>query len=400
MQTHYDVIVLGAGGAGLFCAARAAARGRRVLALDHADKLGKKILISGGGRCNFTNLGASPANYHSSNEHFAKSALSRFSPQDFLALIRKYDVPYFEKKLGQQFCKDTAQRIVDLLLAECREYGARIEIGVKIEKVGGCDPEKNEGGRFFVRTDKGTFYAESVVVATGGLSIPKIGATDLGYRIAKQFGLAVTELAPALVSLTMDPAFLRRFGALSGVSVDTIVSVRDKSFRENILFTHTGLSGPAILQASLHWFPGDSIRVNLSPGGSLEELFLSLKKSNSRKELRTLLAELYSDRFAEALAEEFSVPAGPVAEKGDAALRDLARRLHAWELKPIGPGGYGKAEVTRGGVSTDELSSKTLESRHVPGLFFIGEVVDVSGWLGGYNFQWAWASAAAAAEHV
>jgi len=251
-----------------------------------------------------------------------------------------------------------------------------------------------------VRTDKGTFYAESVVVATGGLSIPKIGATDLGYRIAKQFGLAVTELAPALVSLTMDPAFLRRFGALSGVSVDTIVSVRDKSFRENILFTHTGLSGPAILQASLHWFPGDSIRVNLSPGGSLEELFLSLKKSNSRKELRTLLAELYSDRFAEALAEEFSVPAGPVAEKGDAALRDLARRLHAWELKPIGPGGYGKAEVTRGGVSTDELSSKTLESRHVPGLFFIGEVVDVSGWLGGYNFQWAWASAAAAAEHV
>jgi predicted Rossmann fold flavoprotein len=401
MKTHWDVIVLGAGGAGLFCAARAAARGRSVLALDHADKLGKKILISGGGRCNFTNTGAGPANYFSANEHFAKSALSRYTPSDFLGLIRKYDVPYFEKKLGQQFCKDTAQRIVDLLLAECRESGAHIELGVKIEKVGGCDPAKNEGGRFFVRTVSGTYYAESVVVATGGLSIPKIGATDLGYRIARQFGLAVTELAPALVSLSMDQGFLRRFGALSGVSVDTVVTTKNgRSFRENVLFTHSGLSGPAILQASLQWLPGEAIRVDLAPGRDLAAELLELKKARSRKELRTVLAELYSDRLAEAFTEEFAVPAGPLCEKADAVLRDLGRRLQAWELYPIDTGGYGKAEVTRGGVSTDELSSKTLESRKVPGLFFVGEVVDVTGWLGGYNFQWAWASAAAAGEHA
>ncbi|MGZ3702771.1 MAG: NAD(P)/FAD-dependent oxidoreductase [Bdellovibrionota bacterium] len=398
METHWDVIVLGAGGAGLFCAARAAARGRRVLALDHADKLGKKILISGGGRCNFTNTGAGPANYQSTNEHFAKSALSRYRPDDFLALARKHEIPFYEKKLGQQFCRDSAQRIVDLLLAECREAGARIELNTKIEKVGGCDPAKNEGGRFFVRTERGTFYAESLVVATGGLSIPKIGATDLGYRIAKQFELKVTELAPALVSLTMGQTFLRRFGALSGVSVDSIVSVNGKSFRENILLTHTGLSGPAILQVSLHWKSGDPIEVNLSPERDLTELFLGLKKANSRKELKTVLGEIYSDRFAEALCEEFSVPAGPLAEKSDQVLRDLARRLHKWELHPVDTGGYGKAEVTRGGVSTDELSSKTLESKKVSGLYFIGEVVDVTGWLGGYNFQWAWASAAAAAE--
>ncbi|MGZ3660948.1 MAG: NAD(P)/FAD-dependent oxidoreductase [Bdellovibrionota bacterium] len=398
METHWDVIVLGAGGAGLFCAARAAARGRRVLALDHADKLGKKILISGGGRCNYTNTGAGQANYQRTNDHFAKSALSRLRPEHFIALARKHEIPFYEKKLGQQFCRDSAQRIVDLLLAECREAGARIELNTKIEKVGGCDPDKNEGGRFFVRTERGTFYAESLVVATGGLSIPKIGATDLGYRIAKQFELKVTELAPALVSLTMGQTFLRRFGALSGVSVDSIVSVNGKSFRENILLTHTGLSGPAILQVSLHWKSGDPIEVNLSPERDLTELFLGLKKANSRKELKTVLGEIYSDRFAEALCEEFSVPAGPLAEKSDQVLRDLARRLHKWELHPVDTGGYGKAEVTRGGVSTDELSSKTLESKKVSGLYFIGEVVDVTGWLGGYNFQWAWASAAAAAE--
>jgi predicted Rossmann fold flavoprotein len=400
MQTHWDVIVLGAGGAGMFCAARAAARGRSVLTLDHATKLGQKILISGGGRCNFTNTGAGPQNYHSENEHFAKSALSRFLPEHFLALVRKHDIPFYEKKLGQQFCKDSAQSIVDLLVEECNESGARIELGVKIEKIGGCDPEKNEGGRFFVRTDRATFYAQSVVVALGGLSIPKIGATDLGHRIAKQFELTVTELDPALVSLTMDPGFQRRFGALSGVSVDCVASVNGKKFRENVLLTHTGISGPVILQASLHWWPGDSISFDLSPDRSLEPYFLDLKKSNSRKELRTVLAEIYSDRFAEALCAEFAVPAGPLAEKGDQVLRDLARRLHAWELKPVETGGYGKAEVTRGGVSTSELSSKTLEAKKVPGLFFIGEVVDVTGWLGGYNFQWAWASAAAAAEVV
>ena len=247
-----------------------------------------------------------------------------------------------------------------------------------------------------VRTSEAILYCESLVVATGGLSIPKIGASDLGYRIAKQFGLGVNELAPALVSLTMDQAFLRRFGALSGVSVDCAVSVRGKTFRENLLFTHTGLSGPVILQASLHWFTGDPLLIDLSPGRDLEEYFLSLKKAKSRKELKNVLAELYSERLAEAVAEEFSVPAGPLAEKSDSAIRELARRLHEWKVLPVGTGGYGKAEVTRGGVSTEELSSKTLESRKVPGLFFIGEVVDVTGHLGGFNFQWAWASGAAA----
>lgn len=400
MQKPWDVLVLGAGGAGLFCAAAAARRGKRVLALDHADKLGKKILISGGGRCNFTNLGAGPTNYFSDNEHFAKSALSRFRPEDFLALVKKHEIPFYEKKLGQQFCRDSAQRIVDLLRSECEEAGARIQLNVRVEKVEGCNPAENDGARFRVRTDQGAMLAESVVVATGGLSIPKIGATDLGYRIAKHFGLTVTELAPALVSLSMDKQFLQQFGDISGVSVDTVVNVRGKKFRENILFTHSGLSGPAILQASLHWFPGDSIVIDLSPDLRLEEFFLAQKKANSRKEVKTLLGERVSDRLAEALCAALNAPAGPVCERSDQALRDFAKQLHAWELKPVGTGGYGKAEVTRGGVSTEELSSRTLESKKVPGLYFIGEVVDVTGWLGGYNFQWAWASAAAAGESL
>ncbi len=398
MQGPWEVLILGAGGAGLFCAATAARRGKRVLALDHADKLGKKILISGGGRCNFTNLGAGPQNYFSANEHFAKSALSRFRPEDFLALVKKHEIPFFEKKLGQQFCRDSAQKIVDLLRAECEEAGAQIRLNVRVEKVESCDPAEQDGARFRVRTDQGAIYAQSVVVATGGLSIPKIGATDLGYRIARQFGIAVTELAPALVSLSLDKQFLQQFQALSGVSVDSVVHVRQQKFRENILFTHTGLSGPAILQASLHWFPGDPIQIDLSPDLRLDEYFLAMKKAGSRKEVKTLVAEKFSDRLAEALCQAWAAPAGSVGERSDQALRDFGQRFHSWELWPVGTGGYGKAEVTRGGVSTEELSSRTLESKKVPGLYFIGEVVDVTGWLGGYNFQWAWASAAAAGE--
>ena len=393
----FDVIVLGGGGAGLFCAATAGRRGRRTLVLDHSDKLGKKILISGGGRCNFTNVGARPETYRSENEHFAKSALSRFTPGDFLALVKKHGVPYYEKRLGQLFCVDSAQRIVDLLLAECREAGVQIRLGYKIEYV---ESVAEGEARFKVVTDKGELFAHSVVVATGGLSIPKIGATDLGYRIAKQFGLVVTELAPALVNLLMPPDFLARFGGLSGVSVDCVLSVNRKSFRENLLFTHTGISGPAVLQASLHWFEGDSVFCDLSPDKNLEEHFLGLKKSGSRKEVKTVLAELLTERLADAIAPAFGAPSGPICEKGDQALRELARKLHRWELRPSGTGGYQKAEVTRGGVSTSELSSKTLEARKVPGLYFIGEVVDVTGWLGGYNFQWAWASGAAAGESV
>jgi len=396
----WDVLVLGAGGAGLFCAATAARRGKRVLALDHADKLGKKILISGGGRCNFTNLGTKADNFLSANGHFAKSALSRFTPQDFMALIAKHGVPFYEKKLGQQFCVDTAQRIVDLLKAECDQAGAQIQLDVKVEKVESCDAATHAGARFRVRTNQGAMYATSVVVATGGLSIPKIGATDLGYRIAKHFDLTITELAPALVSLNMDGAFLRRFGALSGVSLDVEVSVRGKKFRENMLFTHTGLSGPAILQASLHWLPDDLLTLNLAPDLDLNQHFMRLKKANCRKEIRYMLGDGFSERLADAICAELQAPVGPLAEKSDAALVEFARRLHAWQIKPIGTGGYGRAEVTRGGVATEELSQKTLEAKKVPGLFFIGEVVDVTGWLGGYNFQWAWASGAAAGGSV
>jgi len=395
MSEIYDVLVLGGGGAGLFCAATAARLGKKAVVLDHADKLGKKILISGGGRCNFTNIGARPETYFSANEHFCKSALSRFTPDDFLSLVKKHGIPYYEKKLGQLFCVDTAENIVQMLKAECAESGAEIRLGTKIESISSL---QEGSARFKVTTDRGELLARSVVVATGGLSIPKIGATDLGYRIAKQFGLEVTNLAPALVNLTMPPDFLARFSGLSGVSVDSIVTVRGKNFRENVLFTHTGISGPAVLQVSLHWYPGDSLILNLSPEFRLEEHFLEQKKAGSRKEVKTLLGARVTDRLAEALCSALSAPAGPVCEKSDQALREFGQRLHSWELKPSGTGGYGKAEVTRGGVSTDELSSKTLESKKVPGLFFIGEVVDVTGWLGGYNFQWAWASGAAAGE--
>lgn len=395
MSDTWDVIVLGSGGAGLMCAATAARRGRRTLALDHGDRLGRKILISGGGRCNFTNIGASAKNYFSANEHFAKSAMARFTPQDFIALIEKHGVPYYEKKLGQLFCRDSAQSIVDLLRSECDEAGAEIRLHTKV-----IDLEQDPNGGFLVKTDKGDLFAKSVVVATGGLSIPKIGATEIGYKLARKFGLGVTRLDAALVSLTMPPKFLARFGQISGVSVDSKVTVRNKTFRENILFTHTGLSGPAILQVSLHWFPNDPIYIDLSPELSMEEVFLSRKKEGSRKEVKTLLAERFTERLGEKLFEEFTAPVSPVCEVPDAALKQLAEKIHKWELFPVCDGGYGKAEVTRGGVSTAELSSKTLEAKRVPGLFFIGEVVDVTGWLGGYNFQWAWASGKAAGEVV
>jgi predicted Rossmann fold flavoprotein len=392
MSESWDVIVLGAGGAGLMCAATAARRGRRTLAVDHGEKLGRKILISGGGRCNFTNIGAAPGNYVSSNEHFAKSALARFTPSDFLALVEKHGIPFYEKKLGQLFCVDSAQRIVDLLREECRESGAEVRLRTVVEDVLPLE------GRFQVKTSQGSLMADSVVVATGGLSIPKIGATDLGHRLARKFGLEVTPLAPALVSLSMPPEFLSRFGGISGVSVDAEVSVNGKKFRENVLFTHAGLSGPAILQASLHWGPGEPILLNLSPDLPMEEYFLSRKSQGSRREVKTLLAERFTERLGERLFHELEAPQLPVAEASDQALRKLAARLHRWELSPTGDGGYGKAEVTRGGVSTAELSSKTLEAKKVPGLYFIGEVVDVTGWLGGYNFQWAWASGVAAGQ--
>lgn len=393
MPENWDVVIIGAGGAGMMCAATSARRGRRTLLLDHASKLGQKILISGGGRCNFTNTGAGPHAYFSQNAHFMKSALARFKPTDFIALVEKHGIAYYEKKLGQQFCVDSAQSIVNLLKAELEESGAELRMGTQIKSI-----EKSEA--FQIQTSNGEITCQSLVIATGGLSIPKIGATDFGYKIAEQFGLEITRLDPALVSLTMPDAFLGRFGGLSGASLDCEVSCNGKKFRENILFTHTGLSGPAILQVSLHWFPGDEITINLSPDKNLRDDFLGKKKEGSQKEVRTFLAELFTARIGEKLAEEFQVPTQPINQVADKTLQQLADSLHAWKLKPTTTGGYVKAEVTRGGVNTDELSSKNLEAKKVPGLYFIGEVVDVTGWLGGYNFQWAWASGHAAGESV
>jgi predicted Rossmann fold flavoprotein len=391
----YEVLILGAGGAGMMCGAQAARRGRRTLLLDHGRRLGGKILISGGGRCNFTNLGAGPANYVSRNPHFAKSALSRYRPADFLALVEAHGIAYHEKKLGQQFCDGSAQAIVDLLKAECDQAGAEIRLETRIDSVA-----RREGGAFRVETSRGPFACESLVVATGGLSIPKIGATGLGYDLARQFGLALVDRAAALDGFVFADAETRSLAELSGVSLDCAIECNGVRFRENILFTHSGLSGPAALQASLHWYPGDVVTINLLPDLDAFEWFRARKREGSRAIVRNLLAERLPARFADRLCELHFPSTQPLPQVSERALEAFCRTLHAWKIVPSGTVGYGKAEVTRGGIDTDELSSKTLEAKKVPGLYFIGEVVDVTGWLGGYNFQWAWASGWAAGQVV
>lgn len=388
----YDAIILGAGGAGMMCAIRAGRRGKRVLLLDHAAKLGGKILISGGGRCNFTNLGAGPANYVCRNPHFAKSALSRFTPADFIAMVEAHGIAYHEKKLGQLFCDGSAREIIALLERECAEAGAEIRLEAKI---GSVTRETTEGD-FTVATGDGPLRARSLVVATGGLSIPKIGATGLGYEIAKQFGLRLVPRAPALDGFTFDDADAARFRELSGVSVDVAVEAGGLRFRENILFTHSGMSGPAALQASLHWYPGDPVTFDWLPDFDAYAWFLEQKKAGARSTVRNLLAAKLPARFADLLCDLGFPDASPLPQVSERALAAFCSRIHAWRLEPKGTVGYGKAEVTRGGVDTDALSSKTMECRTVPRLYFIGEVVDVTGWLGGYNFQWAWASGHAA----
>jgi predicted Rossmann fold flavoprotein len=394
-----DVVVLGAGGAGLFCAIEAGKRWRSVAVLDHAPKIGGKILISGGGRCNFTNTGASPANYVSENPHFAKSALSRFRPEQFISLVQAHAVPFHEKKLGQLFCDDTAKRIVKLLEDEARDANVEIRLDTKITGVARVDGAP-EGTRFRIETSRGVFEAHSLVVATGGLSIPKIGATGFGYEIARQFGLHVIDTHPALDGLTFAPRETELFRGLAGLSVDCRISCNGISFRENILFTHAGLSGPAALQISLHWKKGDSVEIDLLPDLDPLEWFLRKKKEGVRSIVKNLLSELLPSRFSDLLSELYFPSTAPLPQVSEKALAEFCHLLRHWELKPSGTVGYGKAEVTRGGVDTDELSSKTLEAKKVPGLHFIGEVVDVTGWLGGYNFQWAWASGWAAGQVV
>ncbi len=403
------MIVIGAGGSGMLCAAEAGRRGRKVLLLDHSAQLGRKILISGGGRCNFTNLGASPQNYVSENPHFCKSALSRFKPEDFIARVKAHGIAFHEKKLGQLFCDHSARSIVELLRADCEENGVETRLNCQIRSTERLAPSEEQppGARFRVTTSLGVWDCESLVIATGGLSLPKIGATGLGYEIARQFGLQVTPTAPALDGFVFGPPQLSSetqaaLASLSGISVDSVLSCGGKSFRENCLFTHSGLSGPAALQASLHWHPGASISLHLLPDTDLGDWLLQQKQSGRKTLLKNTLAEKLPSRLADVLIDLYfpECKTLTLAQVPKVTLEALGALLKHWELHPTTTVGYSKAEVTRGGVSTDELSSKTLESKKVPGLHFVGEVVDVTGWLGGYNFQWAWASGWAAGQVV
>jgi predicted Rossmann fold flavoprotein len=377
---EFDALVLGAGAAGLMCAIEAGKRGRRVALLEHAERIGKKILISGGGRCNFTNLHCRPDNFLSANPHFCKSALARYTPADFIALIEKHRIPYHEKTLGQLFCDRSARDVTGMLEEECRAARVSTFLNTPIREV-----RKNTD--FIVHAGDNEFRAPAVVVATGGLSIPKMGATGFGYDVARQFGIKVRACKPALVPLTFDASDRKRYGDLAGVSTEVIASSGSQSFREKMLFTHRGLSGPAILQISSYWTKPDSISIDLLPGKQATDGLLQSNSSRNRlaatQVFRTLLPARLADRWLDIF--------GP-AEWTNRGLAELERQLHHWEIRPDGTEGYDKAEVTAGGVDTDELSAKTMECRNVPGLYFIGEVVDVTGHLGGFNFQWAWAS--------
>ena len=391
----FDAIVIGAGAAGLMCALQAGQRGLRVLLLEHNDRIGRKILISGGGRCNFTNLEVSAKNYVSRNEHFCKSALSRYTPSDFISLVEKHGIAFHEKKLGQLFCDGSAREIVGMLEKECKDHGVEIRTSCRVKGV-----HKNETQRFSVVCEDSTFETAKVVVATGGLSIPQIGASDIGYRIARNFGLKVTPLVPALDGFTIRENH-DFFVELSGVSLECeIVCQNGIGFEESLLFTHAGLSGPAALQASLHWNAGEKIFLNLLPHLDIFDWLMKEKCSGSRKQSKNLLSEKIPSRLADLFCAHYFPELGEICQAPDRSLKALADKMKRWEIQPFGTVGYNKAEVTRGGVDTDELSSKTLEAKKVPGLYFIGEVVDVSGWLGGYNFQWAWASGWATAQDL
>ena len=384
MIHHFDALILGGGAAGLMCAIEAGKRGRRVAVLDHADRLGKKILISGGGRCNFTNIHCQPENFLSSNPHFAKSALSRYTPADFIALVEKHRIPYHEKALGQLFCDRSARDILGMLEEECRVAGVSIFLNTKIEEV-------KSTTEFVVRAPDAEFHAAALVVATGGLSIPKIGATSFGYDIARQFSLKIREPRPGLVPLVLDPQDRTNYCDLAGVSAEVIASCDGQQFREKMLITHRGLSGPAILQISSYWKKPQAISVDLAPGHNRTAIFRDPKTPRTLPTLRAELRKILPNRFADRWLDVYAPSAW-----SNSALDDFERQAHHWSISPSGTEGYEKAEVTAGGVDTDEFSAKTMESRKVPGLFFIGEVVDVTGHLGGFNFQWAWASGAAA----
>ncbi|MBX3292012.1 MAG: NAD(P)/FAD-dependent oxidoreductase [Acidobacteria bacterium] len=389
MTQVYDAIIIGGGAAGLFCAITAGRRGRRVVVIEHNAEVGRKIMISGGGRCNFTNREVSAENFVSRNPHFCRSALAGFSPDDFVELVKDHRIAFYEKKLGQLFCRESSRQIVDMLLAECRDARVRVETSCSVK-----DISRGENGEFEAVTANGVFRSPKLVIACGGLSFPKIGATGFGYDIARQYGLAIEETRPSLVALV---AKKKADARLAGISVDAAVAAGGVTFRENILFTHRGLSGPAILQASNYWDPRKPVVIDLLPDGDIANVLS--EAGNARKTAANSLAKFFPERLADELLSP-NIAAKRVAELSNADIQTIRTNVHERHILFSSTEGYGRAEVTLGGVSTAELSSKTMESRKVSGLYFIGEVIDVTGWLGGYNFQWAWASGFAAGNAI
>ncbi|MCG7546408.1 NAD(P)/FAD-dependent oxidoreductase [Pseudoalteromonas sp. Of7M-16] len=385
---QFDVVIIGAGAAGLMCAAQSGYRGRKVAIVDMGKKVGRKILISGGGRCNFTNENAAPENYLCANPHFVKSSLSRYNQHDFIELVDRHGLNYHHKTLGQLFCDNSAQDIVDILKTECEWAGVEIFLRNEVLNV-----ERDEQGLYIVTTSEQTFSCTSLVVASGGLTMPKLGATPIGYKIAEQFGLKLLPTTAALVPFTLHDHDKARFEGLSGISVDSLVTSEDGTqFRENILFTHRGLSGPAILQISSFWQAGQAVSINLLPDTNVTELLHDWRQNQGQKSVKNLLGQLLPKRFVEALINENSVPDKPANQLTHGEIDTIATTLSAWQIKPNGTEGYRTAEVTLGGVDSNELSSKTFEAKKAKGLYFIGEVTEVTGWLGGYNFQYAWSS--------
>ncbi|MEQ8603198.1 MAG: NAD(P)/FAD-dependent oxidoreductase [Marivibrio sp.] len=389
---QFDAVILGAGAAGLMCALTAGQAGARVLLLDHADKPGKKILISGGGRCNFTNLESGPAAFLSANPHFCKSALARYTQWDFIEMVSRHGIAWHEKTLGQLFCDGSAREIVDMLLAECQAGGVDLRLSHRVTDIARAE-------RFRIETDRGAFEAPNLVLATGGPSIPKMGASGFAYDAARRFGLRVIDPEPALVPLTLGAAALDLAKPLSGVAFDCTAACAGARFREAALFTHRGLSGPAILQVSSYWRPGDAVSLDMAPGVDAAAALVEAKRARPKIEPQTMLAGLLPARLAKAVAAD-ALPARRVGDIADKTLSALGERLNRWIVEPVGTEGFAKAEVTRGGVGTDGLSSKTMAAKDVPGLYVIGEALDVTGWLGGYNFQWAWSSGWAAGRAI
>ncbi|HIF55581.1 MAG: NAD(P)/FAD-dependent oxidoreductase [Methylococcales bacterium] len=389
-----DVVVIGAGAAGLMCASEAGKRGRKVVVLDHANKAGKKILMSGGGRCNFTNYSIEAENFISNNPHFCKSALSRFTQWDFLGWVDRYDIPFHERSHGQLFCNDSAKDILNMLLSECEKTQVEIRLNCNVQGI-----KQLADNQFQINTDKQSFQCQSLVIATGGLSIPKMGASAFGYQVAEQFGIPVIPVRAALVPFTLQTAEKQKYSALSGVAVAAEVICKNQSFKENVLFTHRGLSGPVMLQISSYWQAGEAIAVNFLPDLDVVELLQQKRADNVKHQIKNSLAEYLPKRLVEALLDQ-KYWAISMQDISNQQIDDIARAIQYWQIKPNGTEGYRTAEVTLGGVDCSSISSKTMQSNEITGLYFIGEVLDVTGWLGGYNFQWAWSSGWCAGQYV